>query len=462
MWYCPDTPDNHKNNNKRQHMKSKTTWQVPGLLLLISLASLSCSDEVPQVLQEPVTIGQENTTAYPDWSEAEIATLRTQWLGSLPPLSPDPSNRFADHPEAAKLGQSIFFDPRFSANGKVSCATCHQPGREFTDGLGRSQGIGQTPRGAPGIAGIAYSPWFFWDGRADSQWAQALGPLEDGREHGGDRTFHARMLHDDAAYRAAYEAVFGPLPDLSDRARFPDHAGPLSSDRNTRDAWDDMASEDRVTINRIFANMGKAIAAYERQLMPGPGRFDRYVEALLAEDETAMQAAMTANEAAGLRLFIGEALCVTCHQGPRFTHHGFHNVGIPFAPGLEQDWGRYNGVRKALENEFNCLGEYSDAREEDCAELRFAKTMRDETIGAFKVPSLRNVAETAPYMHSGQFTTLAEVLEHYNTRPKAPIGHSDLLSIDLNEQQLLQLEAFLHTLSGPLAVEMELLQVSRP
>ena len=443
-------------------MKSITRWQVFILLLLISLASLSCSDEGPQVIQEPVAIEQDGTVVYPDWTEAEIATLRTQWLSSLPPLPADTSNRFADDSGAATLGQIIFFDPRFSANGKVSCATCHQPERDFTDGLGRAQGIGQTPHGAPGIVGIAYSPWFFWDGRADSHWAQALGPLEDGREHGGDRAFYARMLHDDAAYRAAYEAVFGPLPDLSDHTRFPDHAGPLSSDRNTRDAWDAMAAGDRVTINRIFANIGKAIAAYERQLMPGPGRFDHYVEALLAEDDTAMQAAMSADEAAGLRLFIGKALCVTCHQGPLFTHHGFHNIGVPYAPGLEQDWGRYNGVRKALENEFNCLGEYSDAHEDDCAELRFAKTMRDETIGAFKVPSLRNVAMTAPYMHSGQFTTLTEVLEHYNTRPKAPIGHSDLLPIDLDEQQLLQLEAFLHTLSGTPAVDAELLQAPLP
>ena len=196
--------------------------------------------------------------------------------------------------------------------------------------------------------------------------------------------------------------------------------------------------------------------------MPGPGRFDQYVEAVLAEDEIAMQAAMSAAEAAGLRLFIGEALCVTCHQGAQFTHHGFHNVGIPFAKGLKHDQGRYNGVRKALENEFNCLGEYSDASEADCAELRFAKTMRDETIGAYKVPSLRNVAETAPYMHSGQFGTLPEVLEHYNTRPKAPIGHSDLLPIDLDKQQLLQLEAFLHTLSGAPATEAELLQPPLP
>jgi cytochrome c peroxidase len=443
-------------------MKPITSWQVPGLLLLTSLACLSCSDETPQATQEPVTREQKNTAAYPDWSNAEIATLRTQWLGSLPPLPPDPSNRFADDPGAAKLGQNIFFDPRFSSNGKVSCSTCHQPGRGFTDALGRAQGIGQTPRGTPGIAGVAYSPWFFWDGRVDSQWAQALVPLEDGREHGGDRTFHARMLHDAPAYRAAYEKVFGPLPDLSDRTRFPDRAGPLSADRKTRDAWDAMATEDREIINGIFANMGKAIAAYERRLLPGPGRFDHYVEALLAGDDTAAQTAMTANEAAGLRLFIGEALCVTCHQGPQFTHHGFHNVGIPFAEGLKHDHGRYNGVRKALESEFNCLGEYSDARKEDCAELRFAKTMRDETIGAFKVPSLRNVAETAPYMHSGQFATLTEVLEHYNTRPRAPIGHTDLLAISLDEQELAHLEAFLHTLSGQLAVETELLQPPPP
>jgi cytochrome c peroxidase len=140
-----------------------------------------------------------------------------------------------------------------------------------------------------------------------------------------------------------------------------------------------------------------------------------------------------------------------------FTDHGFHNIGVPYAEGLDRDWGRYQGVRKVIKDEFNCLGEYSDAGKEDCAELRFAKTARDETIGAFKTPTLRNVTETAPYMHSGQFASLDEVLEHYRRPPRAPIGHTDLVPIQLTAEEIEQLKAFLHTLSGPPAVAPELL-----
>ena len=113
----------------------------------------------------------------PGWSESELALLRLQWIGSLPELPPDPSNKYADDPAAAKLGQKLFFDERFSANGKVACATCHAPEKYFTDGLAKSKGVGEASRSAPSALGIAYSPWFFWDGRTDSVWSQAVGPL---------------------------------------------------------------------------------------------------------------------------------------------------------------------------------------------------------------------------------------------------------------------------------------------
>jgi len=185
------------------------------------------------------------------------------------------------------------------------------------------------------------------------------------------------------------------------------------------------------------------------------------VEALQENNAAAIEEAMTANEVTGLKLFIGKAMCIRCHNGPLFTDHGFHNIGVPFAEGLHLDWGRYQGVQKALKDEFNCLSEYSDARQEDCAELRFAKTLKDETIGAFKAPTLRNVAETAPYMHSGQLASLDAVLQHYNkatTSRKAPVGHVDLLPINLKQEELDQLKAFLHTLSGPSVVAPALLK----
>lgn len=389
------------------------------------------------------------------WTEAEVETLRGLWIGSLPALSPDPSNAYADDPAAAAFGQKLFFDTRFSSNGEVACATCHQPELMFTDGLPLAEGVGTTTRKTMTIVGTAYSPWMFWDGRKDSQWAQALGPMESPVEHGGTRTQYAHLI--DEQYRAEYESIFGALPDFSDRARFPDAAGPVD-DETTRAAWDAMPLADRDAVTQVYVNMGKAIAAYERLIVPAPSRFDAYVEALLNDDKSAMKSALTAEEVAGLRLFIGRAECIKCHNGPLFTNNDFHNTGVPAAKGLPADDGRASGVTKVLADEFNCLSQWSDAGENDCAELRFAVSEGESLLGAFKPPTLRNVAETGPYMHAGQFATLAEVIQHYRNAPSAPVGHSELTHLPLTATEMSQLEAFLRALSSALKLPIGLLQ----
>lgn len=378
------------------------------------------------------------------WSEAETATLQSLSIASLPPLLPDPSNRYADDPQAAALGQHIFFDTRFSANGQVACAICHLPDQQFQDGIALGQGIGTTNRRTMPLAGTAYSPWLFWDGRADSLWAQALQPLESAVEHGGNRTQYAHLIAEH--YREPYEAIFGRLPDLS---HLPLNAGPVE-DAEARAAWESMSVEAQQMVNTIYANMGKAIAAYERLLMPGASRFDAYVEAVISGDVQQMNALMSPDEVAGLRLFIGEANCLQCHNGPLFTDNHFHNTGVPVAEGLPEDTGRLQGAQQVLADEFNCLGAYSDADERDCTELRFMVSEGHELERAFRAPSLRNVAERPPYMHAGQFATLDEVLQHYNLAPEAPAGHSEIVPLGLSDEELDQLIAFLHTLSAPL------------
>jgi len=144
------------------------------------------------------------------WSQDEIATLRGLWIGSLSALPPDPSNKVADDARALALGQKLFFDTRLSSTGKVACATCHLPHQGFQDSQPLGKGVGTTTRRTMPIAGTAYSPWLFWDGRKDSQWAQALGPLESPVEHGGSRTQYAHLIAQH--HRSEYEALFGPLP----------------------------------------------------------------------------------------------------------------------------------------------------------------------------------------------------------------------------------------------------------
>jgi cytochrome c peroxidase len=385
------------------------------------------------------------------WSQSELDTIRSLWIGNLAALPEDPSNRVADNPQAALLGQRLFVDPRLSGNGEVSCSTCHQPANRFADRLPRGKAIGESGRNTPSVVGTAYSPWFYWDGRRDSQWAQALSPLEDENEHGSNRMAIVRFVTGNAAYREDYEALFGAPPDFSDSTRFPPNAAPALSPDLDR-AWRAMADEDRVAVNRAFSNIGKSIAAYERLLMPGESRFDRYVEGGLDLESISGAGGsppiLSATEVEGLRLFIGEAECIQCHNGPLFTNNEFHNTGLLSAPGFVPDIGRSVGLRKAREDPFNCLGDYSDAGESDCGELKFARE-GTELVGAMRTPSLRNIESTGPYGHKGQVETVREMLGHYNDAPLAMIGHNEAEPLELSNRQLRALEAFLAALAGP-------------
>lgn len=392
------------------------------------------------------------------WTKEEREIIRDLWIGSLQKLAPDPSNRVSEDPRAARLGHRLFFDTRFSLNGKVSCATCHKPELGFQDNLPLGIGVGTMNRRTMPIAGTAYSPWLFWDGRKDSQWAQALGPMESPIEHGGNRTMYAHLIA--KHYRADYEAIFGPLPALGDANRFPASAGPVD-DPSARRAWNAMAKEDRDSITRMYANMGKSIAAYERNIRWGPSRFDSYAEAVGKSDRRAGDAAMTTDEQAGLKLFIGKAECIKCHNGPLFTNNDFHNTGVPAAPGLPDDLGRAQGAKGVLKDEFNCMSATSDAGGADCSELKFLKADGEELLRAFKPPSLRNVAERSPYMHAGQIGSLADVLRHYGRAPRAPAGHSELRPLNLNARELAQIESFLRTLSAPIDAPAEFLRAPR-
>src|SRR6202008_3402451 len=111
--------------------------------------------------------------------------------------------------------------------------------------------------------------------------------------------------------------------------------------------------------------------------------------------------------------------CVTCHQGPLFSDQSFHNTGVPPRDANVPDRGRTEGIEKLVRDDFNCLGRYSDARPEECDELRYLKMGDPGHLGAFRTPSLRNVAERAPYMHAGQMATLEGVVQHYARSPGA-------------------------------------------
>ena len=381
-----------------------------------------------------------------NWSEEELRLITSLSLDALPALPADPSNRVADNPVAAELGHRLYFDTRLSSNGQVACATCHKPELMFTDGLALAVGVDIGPMHTPSLVGLAYSPWFYWDGRKDSQWAQALAPLEAKHEHATDRVQLLHLISSDTVYRDMYENLFGTL---SLPATLPESGMP-EGDAQQQENWDTLDSETQTEISRFFANLGKAIAAYERKIMPGRTRFDDYVSQVLAE--SADDTVLNNSEQDGLQLFIGKGQCVTCHNGPLFTNHEFHNTGVLAAGGRMPTMGRYDGVRISQADPFNCLGEFSDASSAQCIELRFARDAND-LVGALKTPTLRNISLTAPYMHGGQMTTLTEVVDHYNEAPSSMLSHNEAKPLGLRPVERIQLEDFLMTLSAPLATD---------
>ena len=419
------------------------TWLFLFLILAAVHLVPGASIGTPAVHSAGDTDDQEQLHQY---SKKEIELLRSLWIGSLHPLPTDPSNRVSDNPKAVKFGKKLFAEPRFSSNGKISCKTCHKPEITFTDNEPLAVSIGTSTRRNMPIIGLAYFKWFFWDGRADSLWSQALGPFENPVEHGTTRCRVVLLIAEH--YQAEYEELFGPLPELTE-ANCPPEATPVV-DEAGRKLWGTMKPADQDAVNRVFSNIGKAIAAYERLILPTPSRFDQYVEDLLQGDPEKIKNILSPEEIEGMRLFIGTGNCTKCHSGPLFADDKFHNLQIPKRREIPYDRGRADGIEKVLTDEFNCYGKYSNAKSEECVALNTMDSDTEKYRGAFKTPILRNVAERAPYMHSGQFKTIAKVLAFYqypfDFDLMLDFGHSTLSDKDLEK-----IEAFLYTLSSPLS-----------
>jgi len=356
------------------------------------------------------------------FTDDELAMLRTFAIRGVP-VPADTSNAVSDDAAASVLGKKLFFEPRFSGplgpendgatngslgaagdTGRISCASCHDLQRGGADQRSSpaqtSLGGGYTLRNAPSIINAAYSPlWQFWDGRRDSLWSQALAPMENANEANGNRLAIAALMAD--KYRPDYEASFGPMPDLSALPR---------SGKPGEAAFDSLGSDRRDDVNRIFANVGKAIAAYERLLTSNafaPSPFEQFLQ---TGDETALSPAAIR----GARLFIGRAGCIECHAGPTLSDNAFHNIGAPQAGAHVpvEDLGRFSGVSLLLaDTTFTRFGAFSETPP-PADELVVAPD--EKQVGRFKTPSLRNVAKTAPYMHDGTYADLWNVVDHYN------------------------------------------------
>jgi cytochrome c peroxidase len=293
-------------------------------------------------------------------------------LGLLPIQWPE-DNPYSK--EKVELGRLLYFDPRLSADGSVSCASCHHPKFGFTDGSPVSTGIkGQKGgRSAPTVFNRAYSLAQFWDGRAGTLEDQAKGPMANPIEMGNTHDAVVSKINGIAGYKTMFQKVFG------------------NSD---------------ISIDQV----AKAIATYERTVLSGNSPYDRY--------RAGKKNAMTKEQIRGYDVFVNKAKCDQCHEGINFTTNAYHNLGV--------------GMDKPNPDEG-----------------RFVVTKNPADWGAFKTPTLREVANTAPYMHDGSLKTLRDVVDFYD---KGGIANKNLdekiKPIRMTEQEKSDLVEFLKALSG--------------
>ena len=364
-----------------------------------------------------------------DFSEDERRVILQHGPWPPPPVR-DPSNRVSGNPEAIALGEKLFFDPRVSGKS-TSCATCHVPEKGWADGRKVGMGLAEVDRNTPSVHNVVFQRWFGWDGANDNLWAQSVRPMLDAREMGSSERNVAELVRSDPDFACRYRKAFGAAPPDNDE--------------------------------RVVVDAGKALAAFQETLVTGRTPFDAFRDALARGDARAA-ARYPQDAQKGLRIFAGKGNCSVCHFGPTFTHGEFHEIGIPvFKKDGEVDWGRYEGIKRVRATRFNLLGPYNDDPGAAPGTATRHVTLIPQAFEQFKVPTLRNVALTAPYMHNGHLATLADVVRHYSEidptllhaahrafdplAPDATSANSLLKPLKLSSIEISYVVAFLETLT---------------
>ena len=391
-------------------MKFSVPWRrIAGAFLLWGVAAMA-----------PPSIASD--AALLDYTPDEVRRILRHGPWPPPPAR-DAGNARASDPQAIDLGRRLFFDRRLSIDGTLSCASCHAPAQAFADGRPRSIGRVGLERNAPSLWNAVHERWYGWDGAADSIWSQAIRPLLDAREMAGSAAHVEAVVAGDRDLACRFERAFGRPAAAGDA-------------------------------ERTLVDAAKAIGAFVGTLVSGHTPFDEFRDALAAGDRRAA-ARYPIDAQRGLRLFVGRGRCTICHVGPLFTHGEFGDIGLPFfvRPG-QVDPGRHVGIAALRASPFNLLSRHSDAVDADAALKTRHVEPQHRNFGEFKVPSLRNVAETAPYMHDGQLPTLDAVLSHYvdlNLDRLHADGEQILQPLRIDARERADMVAFLKTLSDPQA-----------
>ena len=319
------------------------------------------------------------------------------------PWAPDRSNRVSGKPDVVELGRRLFFDARMSPSGRISCSSCHRPERAWTDG--RPQGIGLEPgtRNTPTLYDVRLYQRFGWSGGVDSLWAQSIRPLIDPKEMGSSATHVRAHLAADPDLARAYETVFS---------------------RRAQDTDDEL----------VLVDAAKALAAYLETIVSGPTAFDRFRDALAPGDAAAAARYPLAAQQ-GLAIFEGKGQCSRCHTGAAFTDGQVYRMMRPAAEESARP------TKTLLSTRYSLSGPFND--DPASSSDRTGSDRSPPGPGEFRVPTLRNLSRTAPYMHDGALPTLEDAIR----RHPAGVGGSAQQALPLDDQEIADLVVFLETLS---------------
>ncbi|OED71047.1 hypothetical protein A141_02685 [Vibrio crassostreae ZF-91] len=306
----------------------------------------------------------------------------------------------------AKLGERLFHDLGLSRGKDISCASCHVPEHNFQDVDNLSEQVNGSPIRALSLRGVAEQDWYFWDGRADSLWAQALEAIT--KDHDLSTLEAVKYVCD--TYGQQYASVL------------------------TQCGQSEYSEQQAVEV-------GKVIESYVSTINHYWTRFDEYVYRHLIKVEQNSDV-LTSDELAGMRLFFDSEKtgCIDCHNGPRFTNGGFFAIGT----GRDEQHDRIAGGKKYQDSIYQCQN-WQDP--EHCGHAQYARFEGSDLKGAFKVPSLRNLAGSPSFMHDGRFKSLEEVIDFYINPYEYPLVHTDVTPLRLLPHQRKQLNLFLQALN---------------
>ena len=373
-------------------------------------------------------------------------------LSLSPPKFPSPpnklSNAYGDNPTAILLGEKLFFHKGIAGQGtKLSCSSCHDPNLGWADNKQYAIGEGPGLFNTPTIRNTGFQNFYFWDGRADSLWAQAAHPIESEIELNGSRYGMLKTIANDKEMYRLWKKLWGDLPNVVSSNSKPLHAAPKGQYKKE---WEKFSVEEQKEINEAFVKALKAIAAFERTIVSSSSNFDIFVTGLREKNEQKISK-LSPQAQRGMKLFIGEANCISCHFGPLLSDGQFHNLGFKPLNGQEPLMGRPDGIEALRIDPFNGRGIFSDDSSWQANAQLLYMVSNEHTVGALKTPSLRDVSTTPPYMHDGRFQTLEEVINFYDKLPEEPLlGHREetLKPLRLSATERAELIAFLKSLTS--------------